>query len=53
MAEALKGVSGDLNRPMLERAVRCLTNGLGPDHPLTVEARNLLNPTGSPQSPGG
>jgi hypothetical protein len=25
----------------LERAVRCLTNGLGPDHPLTVEAREL------------
>ena len=30
------------DKPLLERAVRCLTNGLGPDHPLTVEARQLL-----------
>jgi serine/threonine-protein kinase len=44
MAETLKGVSGDANARTLERAVRCLTNGLGPDHPLTVEARNLVNP---------
>jgi serine/threonine-protein kinase len=29
-------------RPMLERAIRCLTNGLAADHPLTVEARELL-----------
>jgi predicted Zn-dependent protease len=53
MVETQKGVSGAINKPILERAVRCLTNGLGPDHPLTVEARNLMNPTGSPQSPGG
>ncbi len=29
-------------RPMLERAVRCLTNGLGPEHALTAEARAAL-----------
>ena len=29
-------------KPMLERAVKCLTNGLAPNHPLTVEARSLL-----------
>ncbi|MEN3353947.1 MAG: eukaryotic-like serine/threonine-protein kinase, partial [Betaproteobacteria bacterium] len=29
-------------QPLLERAVRCLTNGLGANHPLTVEARTLL-----------
>jgi hypothetical protein len=27
---------------ILERAVRCLTNGLEANHPLTVEARTLL-----------
>jgi len=30
------------DRRLLERAVRCLTNGLGADHALTVEARALL-----------
>jgi serine/threonine-protein kinase len=30
------------NRSMLELAVRCLTNGLAPNHPLTIEARTLL-----------
>ncbi|MEP7245842.1 MAG: protein kinase [Gammaproteobacteria bacterium] len=29
---------------LLERAVRCLSNGLGPDHPLTVEARRTITP---------
>jgi len=29
-------------RILLTRAVRCLSNGLAPDHPLTVEARALL-----------
>jgi hypothetical protein len=29
-------------RPLLERAEKCLTNGLAADHPLTVEARKLL-----------
>lgn len=29
-------------RAVLERAVRCLTNGLDANHPLSVEARNLL-----------
>jgi hypothetical protein len=29
-------------RKQLQRAVRCLDNGLGADHPLTVEARTLL-----------
>jgi tetratricopeptide (TPR) repeat protein len=27
--------------PLLERAIRCLTNGLAPEHPLTLEARAL------------
>ena len=31
------------NKPLLERAVRCLTNALGADHALTLEARNLLS----------
>jgi len=29
-------------RALLERAVRCLSNGLRPDHPLTLEARRVL-----------
>jgi hypothetical protein len=29
-------------RKQLQRAVRCLENGLGAEHPLTVEARTLL-----------
>jgi hypothetical protein len=29
-------------RALLTRAVRCLSNGLAPDHPLTLEARTLL-----------
>jgi serine/threonine-protein kinase len=29
-------------RTLLQRAVRCLGNGLGADHPLTAEARTLL-----------
>jgi tetratricopeptide (TPR) repeat protein len=29
-------------RSLLERAVRCLTNGVGANHPLTVEAHALL-----------
>jgi hypothetical protein len=29
-------------RTQLQRAVRCLNNGLGPDHPLTIEARTML-----------
>ncbi len=33
-------------RGALQRAVRCLTNGFGTDHPLTAEARRLL-----PESP--
>jgi hypothetical protein len=28
-------------RPVLERAVRCLRNGYGPDHPTTREAESL------------
>lgn len=28
--------------PLLERAIRCLDHGLGPDHPETREARGLL-----------
>src|SRR6266702_3714352 len=37
-AQMLSGVRPD-TRALLERAVRCLSNGLAPDHPLTVEAR--------------
>jgi hypothetical protein len=29
-------------RATLQRAVQCLTSGLGPDHPLTREAQTLL-----------
>jgi len=29
--------------PLLERAVRCITNGLSADHALTAEARSALN----------
>jgi tetratricopeptide (TPR) repeat protein len=36
-------------RPMLERAVRCLSNGLGPKHSLTIEARTLLLSSASAQ----
>jgi tetratricopeptide (TPR) repeat protein len=30
-------------KKLIERAVRCLSNGLAPDHPLTLEARTLLS----------
>lgn len=30
-------------KPLLTRAVRCLTNGLAPDHSLTREARQALD----------
>jgi hypothetical protein len=33
-------------RKQLQRAVRCLDNGLGADHPLTVEANTLLKGMG-------
>jgi hypothetical protein len=42
-ARVASGASATDVRPMLERAVRCLTNSLASDHPLTVEARNLLS----------
>jgi hypothetical protein len=29
-------------KALLGRAIRCLANGLRPDHPLIVEARNVL-----------
>jgi tetratricopeptide (TPR) repeat protein len=32
-------------RPLLERAARCLANGLDPEHPLTREARAVLAST--------
>jgi hypothetical protein len=41
-ARVASGASATDVRPLLERAVRCLTNGLASDHPLTVEARDLL-----------
>jgi hypothetical protein len=34
-------------RANLQRAVRCLGSGLGADHPLTLEARNLLQSDGA------
>ena len=40
-ARMTSGTSAD-TKPMLERAVQCLTNGLEANHPLTVEARSLL-----------
>jgi len=38
---------------LLERAVRCLVNGLGEDHPLTREARNLAVQIASSGAGGG
>jgi eukaryotic-like serine/threonine-protein kinase len=40
-ARGMQG-NGEEMRSLLERAVRCLTNGMGEDHPLTLEARKLL-----------
>jgi serine/threonine protein kinase len=42
-ARMLSGARSPDTKVMLERAARCLTNGLAPDHPLTIEARNLLS----------
>jgi hypothetical protein len=43
VAQAQKALGhGAANRPLVERAVRCLSNGLDPNHPLTAEARQLL-----------
>lgn len=41
-AKVSQGATGDV-RVLLERALKCLTNGLSAGHPLTVEARELLN----------
>ncbi|HTT01460.1 MAG TPA: serine/threonine-protein kinase [Steroidobacteraceae bacterium] len=41
-SERAQNPSADV-RPLLERAVRSLTNGLGPDQPLTQEAAQLLH----------
>jgi len=40
-ARAGRGPKAEV-RSLLTRAVRCLSNGLSPDHPLTVRARTLL-----------
>jgi eukaryotic-like serine/threonine-protein kinase len=57
LAQARIAVSGRIEmaptQSILERAVRCLTNGLDSNHPLTREARSLLEkrtvtPSGSP-----
>jgi serine/threonine-protein kinase len=40
-ARALSGVRAG-TKVLLERAVECLTNGLGASHPLTIESRALL-----------
>jgi hypothetical protein len=43
MAQAQMAINKSAQtRSLLERAVRCLTNGLDPNHPLTIEALNLL-----------
>jgi serine/threonine-protein kinase len=43
LAKAQAGSGPDTKqRARLERAVRCLSNGLRPDHPLTREARAML-----------
>lgn len=41
-AQMLSGAPSSQTRPELERAVKCLTNGLGPDHRLTAEARAFV-----------
>ena len=38
--------------PLLERAVRCLSNGLSADHSLAVEAKSALTRLKRPESPG-
>jgi tetratricopeptide (TPR) repeat protein len=48
-AQMLAGAHSD-TRAILERAVRCLSNGLTPDHPLTAEARALLAQLSSPHA---
>jgi tetratricopeptide (TPR) repeat protein len=45
-ARKLRGVNVD-STTLLKRSELCLTNGLGPDHPLTVEARALLRDASS------
>ena len=40
-AQDLQGKRGEM-RALLERAVRCLTNGMGEQHPITLEAQQLL-----------
>jgi hypothetical protein len=44
-ARMLSGAPSAETKAMLERAARCLTNALAPDHPLTLEARSLLSKT--------
>lgn len=44
-AQMQLGTSGDATHSALERAVKCLANGLGADHRLTAEARSLLQST--------
>jgi eukaryotic-like serine/threonine-protein kinase len=41
-ARDLSGSPAADAKALLTRAVQCLSNGLRPDHPLTVEARNTL-----------
>jgi hypothetical protein len=42
-ARHTRGAAPEDLRPLLERAVRCLTSGLGAEHRETLEARALLN----------
>jgi hypothetical protein len=43
LAQAQLAADGNADvHALLERSVRCLTNGLAGEHPLTVEARKLL-----------
>jgi hypothetical protein len=48
-AQATPAAPAQEQRRRLERAVRCLSNGLRPDHPLTAEARRLLDGLGPEQ----
>jgi hypothetical protein len=36
-----------VSKATVQRAIRCLSNGLGPDHPLTLQARNLVAAIGA------
>ncbi len=49
VAQATPAATVQKQRRRLGHALRCLSNGLRPDHPLTVEARRLLEALGPQQ----